>query len=73
MEELFEELLISIKQKWYLRERVHLAETLEGAKELFIMVCCADSFDAVGRHGYNGRLTDEIIERFYEFMKGQRL
>jgi hypothetical protein len=73
MEALFKELLTVIKQKSHLRERIHLAETLQGAKELFIMACYADYFDAVGRHGYYGRLTDETVQGFYEFMKGQRL
>lgn len=73
MEELFAALLAMIKQKSHLRERIYLAETPQGAKDLFIMVCCADCFEALERHGYYGRLTDEIIQGFYEFMKGQKL
>ena len=73
MEEFFEELLLVIKQRPHLSERVHLAETLQGAKDLFIMACCADYFRALERHGYYGRLQDEMIQAFYEFMKGQKL
>lgn len=69
MEELFEDLLTLIKQKPHLKERLHFAKTLQGAKDLFIMACCADGFEAVERHGYYGRLTKEIVLGFYEFMK----
>ena len=52
---------------------MYLAESLQGAKDLFIMACCADYFDALERHGFYGRLTDETVQGFYEFMKGQKL
>lgn len=73
MEEFFKELLLIIKQRPHLRERVHLTETLQGAKDLFIMACCADYFHALERHGYYASLQDEMIQAFYEFMKGQKL
>lgn len=73
MEVLFLALLTVIKQKSYLRERIHLAESLQGAKDLFIMACCADYFDALERYGFYGKLTDEIVQAFYEFMKEQKL
>lgn len=72
MEELFEALLMLIKQQSHLRARIHFAKTLQSAKDLFIMACCTDCFEAVKRYGYYGRLTDEIVQGFYEFMKGQK-
>lgn len=66
MEELFEKLLTLIKQKSHLKERLYFAKTLQGAKDLFIMACCTVCFEALERHGYYGRLTDEIVWGFYE-------
>lgn len=73
MEKLFQELFRVIQQHSFLRERLPLADTVQDAKDLFIMACYADCFDAVARHGYYGGLTDEITNGFYEFMKGQKL
>lgn len=73
MEELFKELVTIIKQKPHLKARIYLAQTMQGAKDLFIMACCADCFDALQRHGYYGRVSDETVQGFYECMKGQKL